>query len=278
MTTPQQAMEQTAADQSGAPCAVVTGASSGIGLALARQLLEHGYDVVVAAEDDELEAAADSLRDSGSQVTAVRVDLSTPEGVNELYLRASHGNRPIDVLVLNAGVGVGGPFTETDLEDDLRLVDLNVRSTVHLAKLVMRDMVDRGSGKVLVTSSVAAKAPGPFHATYAASKAFVHSFAEGVRVELKDTGVTVTSLMPGPTDTEFFDRAELTDTKLGASDKKDDPAQVARQGFDGLMKGEASVFAGSLASKAMGRLSAVTPGPLATKMKRPMTEPGSAGD
>ena len=267
-------MEQTAADQSGPPCAVVTGASSGIGLALARQFLEHGYDVVVAAEDDELEAAADSLRDSGSQVTAVRVDLSTPEGVNELYLRASHGNRPIDVLVLNAGVGVGGPFTETDLEDDLRLVDLNVRSTVHLAKLVMRDMVDRGSGKVLVTSSVAAKAPGPFHATYAASKAFVHSFAEGVRVELKDTGVTVTSLMPGPTDTEFFDRADMEDTRV-AQGSKDDPETVAADGFAALMEGRDHVVAGSVKNNLMAAGSSLQPDAVAAKGMSKMTEPGS---
>jgi short-subunit dehydrogenase len=123
---------------------------------------------------------------------------------------------------------------------------------------------------------VASQAPEPFQAVYGASKAFVQSFAMALREELKDTGVTVTALLPGPTDTEFFDRAEMTDTKLGASDTKDDPALVARQGYDGLMKGEASVFAGSLSSKAMGWLSALTPDSLATRVKRPMTEPGSA--
>jgi uncharacterized protein len=274
MTTRQEDMEATAAHQSGAPSAVVTGASSGIGLALARQLLEHGYDVVVAAEGDELEAAAASLRDSGSEVTPVRVDLSTPEGVNELYMRATHGNRPIDVLVLNAGIGVGGSFTETDLEDDLRLVDLNVRSTVHLAKLVMRDMVARGSGKVLVTSSVAAKAPGPFHATYAASKAFVHSFAEGVRVELKETGVTVTSLMPGPTDTEFFDRAGMEDTRV-TQGSKDDPETVAADGFKALMEGRDHVVAGSVKNNLMAAGSSLQPDATAAKGMSKMTEPGS---
>lgn len=267
-------MEQAAAQQSDAPSAVVTGASSGIGLALARQFVENGYDVVVAAEDDELDAAADSLRGSGRQVTAVRTDLSTPEGVNELYMRASHGNRVIDALVLNAGIGVGGSFTETDLEDDLRLVDLNVRSTVHLAKLVMRDMVARGSGKVLVTASVAAKAPGPFHATYAASKAFVHSFAEGVRVELKDTGVTVTSLMPGPTDTEFFDRAGMEDTRV-AQGSKDDPDTVAADGFEALMEGRDHVVPGSVKNNAMAAGSTLSPDAVAAKGMSKMTEPGS---
>jgi short-subunit dehydrogenase len=137
-------------------------------------------------------------------------------------------------------------------------------------------MVGRGEGRILLTSSVASQAPEPFQAVYGASKAFVQSFALALREELADSGVSVTALLPGPTETEFFDRADLTDTKLGASDKKDDPAQVARQGFEGLMKGEASVFAGSLSSKAMGRLSAVTPDAVATKVKKPMTEPGSA--
>src|SRR3712207_3811735 len=212
------------------PLAVVTGASSGIGLSLARQFVEHGYDVVVAAEDAGIEKAALDLRDGGRQVTAVQADLSTPEGVTALYVAATHGGRPVSAVALNAGIGVGGSFSETDLEDDLRLVDLNVRSTVHLAKLFVRDMVARGDGKVLITSSIAAKAPGPFHATYAASKAFVHSFAEGIRQELADTGVTVTSLMPGPTETEFFERADMEDTKIGSADNKDTADEVAKDG------------------------------------------------
>jgi short-subunit dehydrogenase len=275
MTTPQTDMEQTAAEQSGAPSAIVTGASSGIGLALVKQLVEHGYDVVAAAEDDELSSAVESLRGSGRSVTEVRVDLSTPEGVNELYLRATHGNRPIDVLVLNAGIGVGGAFHETDLEDDLRLVDLNVRSVVHLAKLVVRDMVARGSGKVLVTSSVAAKAPGPYHATYAASKAFDHSFAEGIRVELKDTGVTVTSLMPGPTDTEFFDRAGMEDTRIAHS-SKDDPDSVAADGIKAMLEGKDHVVAGSVKNNVMAAGSSLQPDAAVAKGMSKMTEPGSA--
>jgi uncharacterized protein len=274
MTTEQSDLEQAAVQQSGAPSAIVTGASSGIGLALARQFVEHGYDVVVAAEDDELEAGAESLRSSGREVTAVRVDLSTPEGVTDLYMRATHGNRPVDALALNAGIGVGGSFTETDLEDDLRLVDLNVRSTVHLAKLVVRDMVARGQGKVLVTASIAAKAPGPFHATYAASKAFVHSFAEGIRHELADTGVTVTSLMPGPTDTEFFDRAGMEDTRVGTGDK-DDPDDVAADGFEALMAGKDHVVAGSVKNRAMAAGSSLSPDRAAAAGMAKMAEPGS---
>ncbi len=260
------------------PLALVTGASTGIGLELARQFAENGFDLVVAAENVELDDAVEELRALGGAVAPVSVDLTRRADVERLVAAVRGSGRSLDAAALNAGVGHGGPFAETDLEAELGIVELNCASTVQLAKAVVQDMLARGEGRILFTSSVASQAPEPFQAVYGASKAFVQSFALALREELKDTGVSVTALLPGPTDTEFFDRAELTDTKLGASDKKDDPALVARQGFDGLMKGEASVFAGSLSSKAMGRLSAVTPGNVATKLKRPMTEPGSAED
>ena len=235
----------TSAPDASTPLAVVTGASSGIGLSLARELVQRGYDVVVTAEDAELESAAVQLRgvDESREVVAVRADLSLPEGVTELYDAVQRLGRPVDVIALNAGIGVGGRFWETSLEDDLRLVDLNVRSTVHLAKLVVRDMVARGSGRVLVTASIAAKAPGPYHATYAASKAFVHSFAEGIRHELADTGVTVTSLKPGPTDTAFFERSGLEDSAIGKG-PKDSAAKAAKKGYKALMKGKDQVTVG----------------------------------
>src|SRR5215218_3347282 len=258
------------------PLALVTGASTGIGLELAKQFAEHGFDLVVAAENVELDDAVEELRGYGGAVAPVSVDLTRRSDVERLVAAVRGSGRTLDAAALNAGVGHGGRFAETDLEAELGIVQLNCASTVHLAKAVVQDMVARGEGRILFTSSVASQAPEPFQAVYGASKAFVQSLALALREELKDSGVSVTSLLPGPTETEFFDRAELTDTKLGASDKKDDPAQVARQGFEGLMKGEASVFAGSLASKAMGRLSAVTPDSVATRMKRPMTEPGSA--
>jgi short-subunit dehydrogenase len=256
------------------PVAVVTGASSGIGRSLAHQFVEHGYDVVVAAEDPAIEEAALELRATGRRVTAVQADLATPAGVTELYVAATQGGRPVTAVALNAGIGVGGSFSETDLEDDLRLVDLNVRSTVHLAKLFLRDMVARGEGKLLITSSIAAKAPGPFHATYAASKAFVHSFAEGIRQELKDTGVTVTSLMPGPTDTEFFDRAGMEDTKV-AQGHKDDPDKVAADGFKAMQDGKDHVVAGSAKNKVMAAASSASPDAAAAKQMGKMTEPRS---
>jgi uncharacterized protein len=258
------------------PLALVTGASSGIGLELARQFAENGFDLVVVAEDEELEPAAVQLRALGAAVSPVRADLTRRPDVERVVAAVRGAGRPLDAAALNAGVGIGGRFVETDLDRELEIVDLNCASTVALAKPVLQDMVRRGEGRVLFTSSVASQAPEPFQAVYAASKAFVQSFALGVREELTDSGVTVTALLPGPTDTEFFDRGDLTDTKLGASDSKDDPALVARQGFEGLMKGEASVFAGSLSSKVMGKASALLPDALAGKAHKPMTEPGSA--
>jgi short-subunit dehydrogenase len=266
----------TSGSDSSVPLAVVTGASSGIGLSLARGLVGRGYDVVMAAEDAELESAAVQVRGVGEarEVVAVRADLSLPEGVTDLYDAVQRLGRPVDVVALNAGIGVGGRFWETSLEDDLRLVDLNVRSTVHLAKLVVRDMVARGSGRVLVTASIAAKAPGPYHATYAASKAFVHSFAEGIRHELAHTGVTVTSLMPGPTDTEFFERADMEDTKVG-SGKKDDPDSVAEDGIEALLAGKDHVVAGGVRNKVMAAGSSASPDRVAAASMGQMTKPGS---
>lgn len=259
------------------PLALVTGASSGIGFELARQFAEHGFDLVVAAEDAELQPAADTLRaSSGRQVTAVTTDLADYDGVEKLYQAVTASGRPVAALALNAGVGLGGDFTrDQDLDDALRLVRLNVESTVHLAKRVLPEMATRGEGKVLFTSSVASESPGPYQALYNASKSFVQSFAEAVGDELRDSGVTVTALMPGPTDTEFFERAGLEDTELG-SGEKDDPALVARQGFDALMAGKTKVNAGGLKSKVQGKAMKVLPDKAKSAFHRKETEPGSA--
>jgi uncharacterized protein len=258
------------------PLAVVTGASSGIGRELAKQFAAHDFDLIIAAEDAELSDAAAELRTTGADVVPVQVDLTTPAGVEELYERVRGAGRPLDAIALNAGVGAGGAFaTDTALEDELRVIDLNVRSTVHLAKLVVGDMVARGAGRMLFTSSIAATMPGSFQAVYNASKSFVQSFALALRNELKDTGVTVTALMPGPTDTEFFERADMLDTKVGVSDK-DDPADVARDGFEALMAGKERVVSASLSTRLQGRGSRFMPDKAKAEMHRRMAEPGSA--
>ncbi|WP_433221758.1 SDR family NAD(P)-dependent oxidoreductase [Dactylosporangium sp. CS-047395] len=259
------------------PFAVITGASSGIGYELARQFAQHDFDLLIAAEDPGIEQAAQDLRRDGRiQVQAVRADLATFDGVESLWQAITGTSRPVDAVAINAGRGAGGDFTrQTDLRDELNIIDVNVTSTVHLAKRVLPGMVARGAGRVLFTSSIASTMPGSFQAVYNASKSFVQSFAEAVRNELKDTGVTITALMPGPTDTNFFDRADMGDTKVGAG-AKDDPARVAEQGFEALMRGDDHVVAGSFTNKVQAVAAKVLPDTAKAAMHRRMAEPGSA--
>jgi uncharacterized protein len=252
--------------------ALVTGASSGIGFELATQFARNGFDVIANAEDDRLHRRVAELETHGAAVFPVQADLATFDGVEQLVSAALATERPLDAVALNAGVGVGGDFVETPLEDDLGLIALNVTSVVHLAKRLLPDMVRRGEGRVLITASVAATMPGPFYATYAASKAFLLSFAEAIRFELTDTGVTVTALMPGPTDTDFFRRAGLHDTKVGQG-PKDDPSDVAADGFAAMMAGDDHVIAGSLKNSIQVAAAKVMPERAKTAAHARQTEP-----
>ena len=261
--------------RSARPLALVTGASSGIGLELARQFAGAGFDLVVTAEDAELAVAAEQLRAVGGQVLAVQADLRTAGGVEKVWAAVQERGCPLEAAALNAGAGLGRSFVEQDLDDVLSLVDLNVRSTVHLAHRVLRDMVARDRGRVLLTSSIASTMPGPFQAVYNASKSFVQSLATALQEELRGSAVTVTCLMPGPTRTEFFERGGLTDTALGRG-PKDDPADVARQGFDALMAGKRRVVAASLRTRAMEAGTKVLPDPLKALAHRFLTQPQSS--
>lgn len=259
------------------PLAVVTGASSGIGYELAKQFAEHGYDLIIAAEDPAITSAAAALITPSTRVEAIQTDLTTRDGVERLHRAITAARRPVAAAALNAGVGQGGPFLETDLADELEIIDLNITSTVHLAKRLLPGMVEDGEGRMLITSSIASTMPGSFQAVYNASKSFLQSFAQALQNELKDTGVTVTSLMPGPTETAFFERADMLDTKVGQSDK-DDPAQVAAQGFDAMMAGKDKVVAGSWKTKAHGLANRVLPDSVKAQAHRDMAEPGSGAD
>jgi short-subunit dehydrogenase len=255
------------------PLALVTGASSGIGLELARQFAEHGYDLLVTAEDDAIVGAAEELR-TQADVQALQTDLRTYDGVERLYQAAVAAGRPVAAVAINAGIGVGGPFAQTDLAAELDLIHLNVCSSVHLAKRMVVDMAARGEGDVLITASIASTMPAPYQAVYGASKAFLYQFSEALRYELKDSGVNVTALMPGPTDTDFFHRADMEDTRV-ATGPKDDPAEVARQGFKAMTKGRDHVVAGSMKVKAQGPLSKVSPDRVKAAMHAKLSEPGS---
>lgn len=226
------------------PLAVVTGASSGIGYELARQFARHDYDLIVCAEDAGLQDAVRAFEAMGAGVQAMQADLAMHDGVHQLRDAIEDAGRPVAAIAFNAGVGTNGRFADdgpegTKLEDELNLIQLNVVSTVHLAKHVLPTMVRAGSGRVLFTSSIAGIIPTPYQAVYGASKAFVQEFSQSLRAELKDTGVTVTALMPSATDTNFFDRAGMQDTKEGTEGKTANSAEdVARMGYDALMAGE----------------------------------------
>lgn len=255
------------------PFALVTGASSGIGLELAKELARNGFDLLLTAEDGRLEPAARQVEKHGVDVETFTTDLSRDEGVDELY-RRKEMERPLDAVALNAGVGAGGAFLDNSLEEEMRLIRLNVVSTVHLAKHVLRDMVSRGQGRVLITSSISAETPGPYAAVYNASKAFEHSFGEALHNELEDTGVTVTVLMPGATDTDFFRRAGMEDTKVAQSDK-DDPADVARAGVEGMMDGDDMVIPGSFMTKLQHWVSGIAPETMKAEQHAKVARPGS---
>lgn len=253
--------------------AVITGASSGIGLELARQCVEHDFDVLICAlEPEGLAAAHQHLSAGGAFVKAVSCDLATFVGCEKLVRATEQVGRPIDALLLNAGIGVSGAFVETDFEEELRSISLNVISVVHLAKRLVPAMVERGQGRVLITASVASTSPAPYLAVYGATKAFDLSFAEALRHELHDTGVTVTALQPGATETEFFMRAEMGDTKIAASEK-DDPADVAQMGFAGMMEGKDKVIAAGIKSKLEGLAGEILPEPLKARLQASQTKP-----
>jgi short-subunit dehydrogenase len=254
--------------------AVVTGASSGIGYWLAKELAGRGYDLVVCSAGERLDSAAQNLAESGVEVVEVSADLATREGVDTLWSAIQKLGRPVDIACINAGVGVGGLFAETDLDAELNMVALNCASTVHLAKHVVKHMVELNAGKILFTASIAGEMVAPREAVYAATKAFVLSFAHSVRYELRDTGVTVTALQPGPTDTDFFHRAGMDNTDAGTKGKSESqPSDVAKQGIEALLDGKDHVYAASLTTKIEGMLANVTPGAIKGAMHEKMAKP-----
>ncbi|HEY0817813.1 MAG TPA: SDR family NAD(P)-dependent oxidoreductase [Rhizobacter sp.] len=258
--------------QSTRPFAVVTGASTGIGRELALECARNGFDLLIAADQGPLEEAALELRELGATVETLTVDLATPAGVAALVERI--GQRPVDALLANAGHGLGRAFLDQDFADIRHVINTNVSGTLDLLHQVGRRMRAQGRGRILVTGSIAGRMPGSFQAVYNGSKAFIDSFCYALRDELKDSGVTVTCLMPGPTDTEFFERADMTDTDVGTGPKAS-PADVAKAGFDAMMDGESDVVAG-WKNKLQALLANITPDEMLARRHRKMAEPGSA--
>jgi uncharacterized protein len=256
----------------GRPLAIVTGASSGIGLELARCCVTGGYDVIVAADGPEIHAAGDSLRASGANVDVVQADLATLDGVEELY--AATGHRPVSALLANAGRGLGHAFLDQDFEEVLRVIDTNVVGTLYLIQKVGRDMCAAGRGRILITGSIAGFMPGTYQAVYNGTKALLDSFSFALRAELKETGVTVTCLMPGATETDFFETADMLDTKVGAS-KKQSASEVARIGFEAMQRGDGDVVTG-WNNKLRQAISNILPSSVLAAQHANMAKPGSA--
>ena len=251
------------------PLAIVTGASTGIGYELTKLFAEDGFDLIIAADT----SLADARRDAealGANVETLEIDLSTEDGVKSLYDLVA--GRPVDALAANAGHGLGEGFLDQNFEDVLHVIETNITGTTRLLHLIGRDMRAHGKGQILLTGSIAGLMPGSFQAVYNASKAYVDSFSFALRNELKETGVSVTVLMPGPTDTQFFSRAGMEDTVVGKG-KKMDPAEVARIGYHAMQKGEGDVVAG-LMNKLQAATAAFTPQTVLAEMHRKQAEPG----
>ncbi len=253
--------------------AIVTGASTGIGFELASLAAQQGYDLIVVADEALIDAAARDFGQFGTQVQSVQVDLATIDGVDALL--AAAGGRQIDLLCANAGTATGGAFLDIEVAKWRHSVDTNVTGTVYLLQKVLAAMVARNDGKILVTGSIAGYVPGSFNAIYNATKAFIDNFTEALRNEIKDVdGVTLTTLMPGPTDTEFFARADMLGTSVGQDDHKADPAKVAKDGLDALFAGKGHVVSG-LSNKIQVLGSGVVPQSVLAEAHRKMAEPGS---
>ena len=253
------------------PLAMVTGASSGIGYELAKCCAEQGFDLLIAADQPAIHTAAQEFRALGAAVDAVEVDLATLDGVDTLYAAAK--GRPVEALLANAGHGLGHAFLDQDFKTVRHIIDTNITGTIYLIQRVGKDMRARNQGRILITGSVAGFIPGSFQAVYSGSKAFLNSFSFALRNELKDTNLTVTCLMPGATETAFFERAGMLDTKVG-QEEKDDPADVAKAGFEAMMKGEGDVVTG-WQNKLQTTMANVTPSDRLAERHRKIAEPGS---
>lgn len=238
---------------------LITGGSTGIGLELAKLFAKDGHHLILVARDEnELSKAADELKSIGDiEVITISKDLFHMEQAYELHQEITQRNLTVDVLVNNAGHGWYGEFKDTDLEMELKIIHLNICSLVIITKRFLKDMLSRGSGKILNTSSIAAKFPGPWQSVYHGTKAFVQSFTEAIGAEVKDQGIVVTALLPGPTDTDFFNKAQMLESKV-MDNKMSDPADVAKAGYEALMKGDDMVVAG-LKNKMQAAQSAITP-------------------
>ncbi len=255
---------------------LITGGSEGIGLELAKLFAQDGHNLIlVARSEQDLQSAKQQLAETGIEIVTIVKDLFEKDGASDLAREIEERGFIVDVLVNNAGQGVYGLFEETDIERELDIVQLNISSLLVLTKAFLKPMLTRGEGKILNLSSIASKSPGPWQSVYHGTKAFVQSFTEALRSEVKEKGVTVTALLPGATDTDFFQKADMLDSKIVQDrDKLADPADVARDGYDALMRGDDKVVSG-IKNKAMVAMSNMMPDSVAAEAMKKQQEPAN---
>ena len=249
---------------------VITGASSGIGLELTKRAARDGVDLVLAADRD-LQTGEDAARAAGvTSVETVKCDLSTPDGVQALL--DTIGDRPVAALFANAGAGQGGTFLEQEWPEIERTLQTNVTGTIALIHSIGKRMKAADHGRILVTGSIVGHMPGPFNLMYNSTKSFIDFFCVGLANELKDTRVTVTCLLPGLTDTEFFEQADMGDTYVGQSNMKADPAKVAEDGYSAMLEGQTQITSGVL-NKLQVMFADLLPDDLIAEVHRKMAKP-----
>ncbi|MBC7739082.1 MAG: SDR family NAD(P)-dependent oxidoreductase [Candidatus Saccharibacteria bacterium] len=255
--------------------AVITGASSGIGLELARCAAADGCEILICADEPAIHEVCEQLTISGAVATAVQADLGTPEGVAALF--DAIGGRHVTYMMANAGRGRGDAFLNQSEADFDEVVRVNVVGTTDVLHRTVRLMRAQGSGRILITGSIAGWMPGSYHAVYNASKAYVDLLSFAIRNELNDTDITVTCLMPGPTDTLFFDRADMLDTPVGKDTRKDDPAMVAKEGYAAMLSGASGVTMGFM-NKVQSLVSGLIPDSVLAAMHRKIAKPDGSGE
>lgn len=253
---------------------LITGATSGIGYELAKLFAGDGYNlIIVARNEDNLQATSNELSTTyGVQIITISKDLSEVNAPFEVYDEVKAKGIQVDVLVNDAAQGQHGAFVETDIQRELEMVRLNIVAYLVLTKKFLKEMVARNEGKILQVASIGGKLPGPYISVYHATKAFIVSHTEALVNELKDTGVTITALLPGPTDTDFFDKADMENTKLVQEGSLSDPAKVAKDGYQALMSGKSEIISG-LKNKAQVGMSHIMPESMTAEMIHKQMEP-----
>jgi len=258
---------------------LITGGTSGIGRELAKIFAREHYNLILVARNgQELNSCANEFRQTGVEVVTLAKDLFNRDEVFAVYDEVKAKGLQVDVLVNDAGQGYYGEFKDTDINRELDIIQLNIGATVILTKCFLKDMVARNEGKILQLASIASVTPGPWQSVYHGTKAFILSFSEAIREELKDTNITVTALLPGATDTDFFNKADMQDSKI-VQDKSSlsNPADVAQDGFDALMAGDDKVTSG-LKNKMMVGMSNVMPETTVAHMMNEQQKPVDKND